>query len=261
MGGQHSVGPVLIFLRSLLYNILFYITLIVLLIAALPTFLMPRRGILFMAKTWGRVSVWLLRVICGTKVEWRGLEKLPPGGYLVAAKHQSIWETFALIGHFDEPTFIIKRELQWIPVWGWFTIKGGMIPIDRGAGAQALPKMAEDARRAIAENRQIVIFPEGTRRPPGAEPAYKYGVARLYAETGATCVPIALNSGLFWQRRSFLRYPGTIIVEVLDPIPPGLDSREFFARLQSDIETATARLIAEGRRELEQVAPEALKTA
>ncbi|HEX2216153.1 MAG TPA: 1-acyl-sn-glycerol-3-phosphate acyltransferase, partial [Xanthobacteraceae bacterium] len=113
-----------IFVRSLIYNLLFYINLTVLLIAALPTFFMPRRAILFMAKTWGRVSVWLLRVVCGTKVEWRGLEKLPAGGFLVAAKHQSSWETFALIGLFEEPTFVIKRELQWIPIFGWFTIKG-----------------------------------------------------------------------------------------------------------------------------------------
>lgn len=245
-----------VFLRSLAYNALFYVNLVVLLILALPTFLMPRHGILFMAKTWGRTSLWLLRVVCGTKVEWRGLERLPKsgrpgsGGYLVAAKHQSIWETFALVPLFDDPTFIIKRELQWIPVFGWFTIRGEMIPVDRRAGAQAVPRMMAHARRAIAENRQIVIFPEGTRRPPDAQPAYKFGVARLYAETGAPCVPIALNSGVFWPRRRFLRYPGTIVVEILEPIPPGLASPAFMQRLQEDIESATARLVAEGRAQL-----------
>jgi 1-acyl-sn-glycerol-3-phosphate acyltransferase len=238
-----------IFIRSLVFNVLFYLNLTMLLLGSLPTFLMPRSGILFMAKTWGRTSIWLLRVICGTHVEWRGLEKLPPGGFLVASKHQSTWETFALLPLFDEPTFIIKRELQWIPVWGWLTVKAGMIPVDRRAGAQAMPKMMAHARRAIAEGRQIVIFPEGTRRAPGAEPAYKYGVARLYAETGATCVPIALNSGVFWPRRRFLRFPGTIVVEVLEPIPPELSPQDFFARLQSDIETATTRLVAEAQRE------------
>jgi 1-acyl-sn-glycerol-3-phosphate acyltransferase len=248
-----------IFFRSLVYNTLFYINLAVLLIAALPTFLMPRSGILFMAKTWGRTSIWLLRVICGTKVEWRGLEKLPAGGYLIAAKHQSTWETFALVQHFDDPTFIIKRELQWVPVWGWLSIKAKMIPVDRGSGAVALAKMTAHAKEAIAEGRQIVIFPEGTRRAAGAEPAYKYGVARLYSATNATCVPVALNSGLFWPRRKFMRYPGTIVVEVLDPIEPGLEAKAFLQRLQSEIEDATARLIDEGRRELERVAPEALK--
>ncbi|MBN8919954.1 MAG: 1-acyl-sn-glycerol-3-phosphate acyltransferase [Rhizobiales bacterium] len=208
---------------------------------------MPHRAILAMAKTWGRTSVWLLRVVCGTKVEWRGLENIPAGGTLVAAKHQSTWETFALLPRFDEPTFILKRELQWIPLFGWFTIKGRMIPIDRGARAVTIPAMIRRAKEVLAQNRQIVIFPEGTRRAAGAEPAYKYGIARLYSGTGAPCVPIALNSGLFWPRRKFLRYPGTIVVEVLDPIPPGLPEREFFTRLQDTIETATARLIAEAR--------------
>ncbi|MCC7347293.1 MAG: 1-acyl-sn-glycerol-3-phosphate acyltransferase [Variibacter sp.] len=240
-----------IFLRSLIYNVLFYVNLTVLLIIALPTFLMPRSGILFMAKTWGRTSIWLLRIVCGTKVEWRGLEKLPRGGYLVASKHQSIWEAFALVQLFADPTFIIKRELEWIPLWGWLAIKARMIPIDRSAGGQTIPRLMEHARRALDENRQIVIFPEGTRRAPDAEPAYKIGIARMYVEANAPCVPIALNSGLFWPRRKFLRYPGTIIVEILDPIPPGLALRDFFERLQADVEGATARLVAEGRAEPE----------
>ncbi|MBX6424409.1 MAG: 1-acyl-sn-glycerol-3-phosphate acyltransferase [Variibacter sp.] len=237
----------MIFLRSLAFNVLFYLNLAVLLVAAIPTLVLPHHAILAMAKLWARSSLWLLRVICGLHVEWRGLEKIPPGGVLVAAKHQSTWETFALVPLFEEPTFIIKRELMWIPLFGWYTVKAGMIPIDRGAGVQVIPAMIARARDALRRRRQIVIFPEGTRRPAGAEPAYRFGVAKLYAGTGAPCVPIALNSGLFWPRRKFLRYPGTIVVEVLDPIPPGLDEKTFFARLQNDIEQATARLIAEAR--------------
>lgn len=240
--------------RSILFNIAFYLNLIILLIAAIPTLLMPRRAILGMAKTWGRTSLWLLRVICGLKVEIRGREKLPVGPLIVAAKHQSMWETFVLVTLFDDPTFIIKRELMWIPLFGWFTWKGGMVPVRRGAGAQALADMAVIARREIQKGRQLVIFPEGTRRAPGAEPRYKFGVAHLYAEIGAPCVPVALNSGLFWRRRSFLRWPGTVRLEFLDPIPPGLDKQEFLERLQSVIETATARLIAEGERETGQSA-------
>jgi 1-acyl-sn-glycerol-3-phosphate acyltransferase len=121
-----------------------------------------------------------------------------------------------------------------------------MIPVDRGAGKAALSGMTDDARRAFAEGRQIIIFPEGTRRPAGADPKYKFGVAHLYAAAGVPCVPIALNSGLFWPRRRFLRFPGTVRVEILDPIRPGLDRDAFFAKLQEEIETATARLIAEG---------------
>src|SRR5262249_21624940 len=112
----------------------------------------------------------------------------------------------------------------------------------------ALVAMTASAREALLEGRQIVVFPEGTRRPAGAEPKYKFGIAHLYAEGVAPCVPIALNSGLFWPRRKFMRYPGTITVEVLDPIAPGLPKEEFFQRLQGDIETATARLIADAER-------------
>jgi 1-acyl-sn-glycerol-3-phosphate acyltransferase len=244
------VGAVILF-RSVIYNILFYLNLLLLLLAALVTLVLPRRGILAMAKLWGRSSVWLLRVVCGTRVEFRGLEKLPKGPLLVAAKHQSTWETFALLSLFDDFAFIIKRELTWIPLFGWFTIKGRMIPVDRGAGSQTLLDMTARARREIRSGRQLIIFPEGTRRPPGAEPRYKFGAAHLYGEIGVPCVPIALNSGLFWRRRSFRRLPGTIVVEVLDPIPPGLDKQVFFARLQDVIESATARLVAEGERELE----------
>ncbi|HET9904257.1 MAG TPA: lysophospholipid acyltransferase family protein [Xanthobacteraceae bacterium] len=237
----------LIFLRSLIFNILFYLNLTILMVAAIPTLVMPHRAILGMAKFWARTSVWLLRVVCGTRVEWRGLDKLPRRGVLVAAKHQSTWETFALVPLFDEFAFIVKRELMWVPLFGWFMAKGGMIPIDRGARTLTIPAMIARAREALRCGRAVIIFPEGTRRPAGAEPAYKFGIARLYAGARVPCVPIALNSGLFWPRRRFLRYPGTIVVEILDPIPPGLDEKAFFARLQREIEAASGRLIAEAR--------------
>jgi 1-acyl-sn-glycerol-3-phosphate acyltransferase len=236
-----------IVLRSIVFNALFYLNTLVWLIVALPTFFMPYRAILAVAKAWSRSNLVLLRLIAGIDYEIRGLEKMPKGAFIVAAKHQSAWETFALLPLFDSPTFIMKRELQWIPIFGWLTIKGRMVPVDRGAGSQALSKMAERARIELAANRQLIIFPEGTRRPPGAEPRYKYGVAYLYVAEGVLCVPVALNSGLFWPRRSILRLPGTIVVEFLDPIAPGLGKDEFIKRLQDEIETATARLIAEGR--------------
>ncbi len=240
----------MVIVRSILYNLAFYLNLGVLLLGALLTLVMPRHVVLQMATLWGRISVWLLRVICGTRVEYRGLEKLPKGPLIVAAKHQSTWETFALLWLFEDFTFIVKRELMWIPIFGWCMWKGGMVPVDRGAGSQALTDMTDRATEEIRSGRQLIIFPEGTRRPPGAAPRYKFGVAHLYGEIGVPCVPVALNSGLFWPRRKFWRYPGTIIVEFLDPIPPGLDKNAFFARLQYDIEAATARLVAEGRAEL-----------
>ena len=241
----------LVFVRSFLFNVLFYLNLVVYLIVALPTFLLPYTAIVEVAKSWGRTNLWLLRVVCGLGVEWRGLEKIPAGPLIVAAKHQSTWETFALISLFENPLFIIKRELMWIPLFGWYTWKGRMVPVDRGARSVALAAMTERASAELHHGRQLIIFPEGTRRPAGAEPKYKFGVAHLYAGTGVPCLPVALNSGLFWQRRKFLRYPGTVVVEFLDPIAPGLDPDAFFARLRDTIEEATARVITEGRRDLE----------
>ena len=239
----------MLIIRSSLFNILFYVNLLFLLIAALPTLIMPRAGILAIAKLWARINLWLLRAICNITVEFRGLEKIPTGPLIVACKHQSLWETFALLLLLSDPAYIMKRELMWIPFFGWCTRKAGMIAIDRGKGAQALADMSLAAANALACNRQIVIFPEGTRRPPGAPPSYKYGVVHLYAESAVACLPIALNSGLFWPRRSMRRYPGTIIVEFLDPIAPGLDKEAFSQALQQVIESATARLVAEGERQ------------
>jgi 1-acyl-sn-glycerol-3-phosphate acyltransferase len=237
---------VLILLRSILFNILFYLNLLIYLIAAIPAFFFPYRAVVAFAKAWGRTNLWLLRVVCGIAVEWIGLEKIPAGPLIVAAKHQSTWETFGLLTLFDDPTFIVKRELMWIPWFGWYIWKARMIPVDRGAGTQALVLMTEKARVELMRDRQLVIFPEGTRRAVGADPAYKFGVAHLYAEIGVPCLPVALNSGLAWPRRKFLRYPGTVRVEILDPILPGLERGEFFQRLKNDIEQATARLVAAG---------------
>jgi 1-acyl-sn-glycerol-3-phosphate acyltransferase len=175
------------------------------------------------------------------------LEKLPKGPLIVAAKHQSTWETFALLWLFDDFTFIVKRELMWIPIFGWCMWKAGMVPVDRGAGSQALTAMTLHARDRLRSGRQLIIFPEGTRRSPGADPRYKFGVAHLYAELGVPCVPIALNSGLFWPRRSVLRVPGTVLVEILEPIAPGMEAEKFFELLQEKVEGATARLIDESK--------------
>ena len=237
-------------LRSVAYNALFYLNLVLHILIAIPTFLLPRRAFMAIAKSWGRTSNALLAV-AGISVELRGREKIPPGALLVASKHQSFWEAFTLLTLFDDPAFIVKRELMWIPFFGWLLWKADQVPVDRRAKGGAIAGMMERARAALAQGRQIVIFPEGTRTAPGAPPAYRSGLASLYAATGVSCLPIALNAGVFWPRRKFLRYPGTIVLEVLDPIPPGLDKQAFSARVEAAIETATARLIAEGERELQ----------
>jgi 1-acyl-sn-glycerol-3-phosphate acyltransferase len=236
-----------ILVRSLLFNALFYANLIIHLIVALPALVLPRPVLRVFIRSYSHTSLWLLRVVCGIGVTWRGTDKIPQGACIVASKHQSAWETFAFYAVLHDPVYILKRELMWIPLFGWYMRKAGLIPIDRSAGMAALARMTARARAALVgpHSRQLVIFPEGTRRAPGAAPDYKPGIVHLYSKTGVPCVPVALNSGLFWPRRSLRKFPGTIIVEVLDPIAPGLDKTAFFARLQDAIEQATARLIRE----------------
>lgn len=240
----------MLFVRSLLFNVVFYAYLVLWLILLIPGVLVPRKTFIRMVQMWARSSLWLLRVIAGTRIEVRGREKIPAGGALVAAKHQSLWETFALLPLFDDPTFILKRELMWIPFFGWYLRKADCVPVNRKAGSSALMQMTAKAKDEAQHGRQIIIFPEGTRRPPGAPAAYKYGVAHLYQNLGFPCIPVGLNSGLYWPRRQFIRRPGTIRLEILDPIPPGLPREEFFRLVQGRIEESSNRLLAEGRREL-----------
>lgn len=240
----------MIFLRSLIYQVLFYALLVFWILVAIPTFLFPPRVFMAVAKAWGISSIWLMRVVCNTKFEVRGLDKIPAGPLVVASKHQSMWETFALLQFFEWPLFIYKKELGRIPFFGWYLIKSKMIEVDRKGGVRALLDMAKRAKAEMQRhNRQLIIFPEGTRRPVGAPPDYKSGVAQIYTLCGAPCLPVALNSGLFWPRRTFLRYPGTLVVEFLEPVPPGLQRNEFLAAISERIETATDRLVAEGRAE------------
>jgi 1-acyl-sn-glycerol-3-phosphate acyltransferase len=242
-----------IFLRSLVYNVLFYLVLAFWVIAGLPTLLMPRWGVVTIAQWWARTNIGLMRVICNTKVEYRGLEKIPKGPLIVASKHQSMWETFALLQFFPEPLYILKRELKWIPFFGWYLIKTNMIGVDRGAGGRSLLEMARRAGAEVRRGRQLIIFPEGTRTAVDAPPRYKTGVGQIYVDCGVTCLPVALNSGLFWPRRTFMRYPGTLVVEFLDPLPPGLSRAEFIAQVSTAIEGATDRLVAAGRQEQAQL--------
>jgi 1-acyl-sn-glycerol-3-phosphate acyltransferase len=235
----------MIVLRSLVFQILFFASMVILQIVWLPGLFMRRQISQELGRTWGRISLWLLEKICGTKVEFRGLENIPQGAVIVASKHQSIWDTFVLPTKFPDFSYILKHELVWIPFFGWYLMAAEQIGIDRAKGGKLLPQLIEKSRKIFEQGRQLFIFPEGTRRPAGAPPAYKVGVAHLYAASNAPVLPVALNAGLFWPRRSFLIRPGTIVMEFLPVIPPGLPTREFFDRLQSEIETASDRLIAE----------------
>lgn len=235
-------------LRSLAFNLAFYLWTVLMVVGYAWTLALPPRHLIAAQRRWAAGVNWLLRKLAGVEVEIRGPRPRPP--CIVAAKHQSAWDTMIWHAELDAPAIIMKRELLAIPIYGWMCRHSGMIPVDRKGGAKALKDMLERAQQAVAEGRPIVVFPQGTRTPPGLpveKRPYQPGVAALYRATGVACVPVALNSGLFWPRRAFLRRPGRIVLEYLEPIPPGLDRKRFEAELVARIEGATARLEAEGR--------------
>ncbi len=235
-------------LRSLIFALLFYVSTAIFVIGGSFLLFGPRRYAMMGLKAHAIVSLWLLRCIVGTKMKVRGREKLPPPPYLVACKHQSAWDTFALIPIFDDPALVMKWELSLIPFYGWFSRKFEHVFVKRDRGPAALRQLIRDAQDRAQAGREVLIFPEGTRRAPGAAPDYKPGAVALYEGLDLPCVPVALNSGLYWPRRQMIRYPGTIIVEILDPLPAGLPRAEFRAELQARIEGASMRLIVEAAR-------------
>jgi len=235
-------------IRSLIFALAFYVSTAVFVVGGSFLLLGPRRYAMMGLKAHAIFSLWLLRWIVGTKMEVRGAEKLPRAPYLVASKHQSAWDTFALIPIFGDPAMVMKWELTLIPFYGWFSRKFEHVFVKRDRGPAALRSLIRDAQDRAAAGREIVIFPEGTRRAPGAGPDYKSGAVALYEGLELPCVPLALNSGLYWPRRKLMRYPGTIIVEVLDPLPAKMPRAEFRAELQQRIEEAASRLIVDAAR-------------
>ena len=226
-------------IRSALFLLWFLAVTTILSLVFLPVLLLPRGATQWLARIWSRATFFGLKVICGLDWEIRGTPPTTP--VLVAAKHMSMWDTLALWLALDAPAIVLKRELLRIPFYGWFLWKGAAIAIDRSAGASALRKMSDDARAALADGRPVLIFPEGTRKQPGEAPDYKPGVAGLYSQLGVACVPVALNSGVYWK--GFAKYPGTIVLEFLPPIPPGLKRADFMRQLETRIETATTALL------------------
>ena len=232
-------------LRSAAFLVWFLLVSLFLHLALLPLLFGSRRQPVQAARIWGRATLFGLKWIAGVAWELRGREHVPAGANFVAVKHFSMWETLVLTDLLPDPAFVLKRELTRIPFYGWYMSKSEMIPIDRDAGPRAIRSMRDAARRALADDRQIVIFPEGTRVQPGAPPDYKPGVAALYVQLGLACVPVAHNSGLFWT--GFLKRPGTVVLEFLPPIPARLPRETFMRELETRMETATNRLLDEGR--------------
>lgn len=231
--------------RALAFNLVFWLGTIILGIAGLPFLLTPRRTAMRFGRFWAQAVLWALKVIVGLDGEIRGRENIPAGACLIAMKHQSMWDTLMLPPLLGDPAVVVKRELQFVPFYGWYATRAGSIFIDRKGGAGALRRMVAAAKRAIAAGRPVAIFPQGTRTVPGSPVSgtpYQAGIAALYRELGVPLVPVAVNSGLFWGRRAFMKRPGRIVAQFLEPIPPGLPRREVMAMLEARIEAATAAL-------------------
>ncbi len=237
----------MIYLRALLFNVGFYLWTVLSGLCAVPLLLGPRRRVMWFGRLWAVGALHLLRWTVGLTHEVRGIEHLPKGPVIIAMKHQSAWDTLALPIVFNDPAIVIKQELAWLPIYGWYALRAGAIPVDRGGGANALKHMVVRARKAVAEGRPIAIFPEGTRTAVGAKRPYHPGVAAFYTQLGLPLLPVAVNSGLFWSRRAFLKRPGRIIVEILPAIAPGLPRRTVMAELETRIEDATRRLVEEAQ--------------
>ncbi|MBA4782913.1 MAG: 1-acyl-sn-glycerol-3-phosphate acyltransferase [Rhizobiales bacterium] len=238
----------MLFLRSLVFQIVFYLNFIAFALAMPVMLLMPRAYAWHWAVYWMRSVLFWLRIIVGTTCEFRGLENVPEKGCILASKHQSAWETIAFGTVLDHLAFVMKQELMAIPVFGWFAQKTGMIPIRRAERSRALGSMVEAAVVAVSKGSQIVIFMEGTRMAAGTARPYKAGVVRMAQKLGCPIVPIALNSGLFWPRNKFMRYPGRVLVEFLPPMTLEDDIRKTLNELEMAVEAASNALILETAR-------------
>jgi len=238
-------------LRSVAFALTFYGWTSFLSPIYVPLMLLPRRAFWFMCWLWVRSCLFIVRNVANIHCEVRGWENVPEGAVIIASKHQSAWDTLIFNVHFEDCVYVLKRQLFWVPCFGWFMWRIGMIGVDRSAGSSALRSLVVQAKDRIAQGRSVVIFPQGTRTPAGSARPYMPGVAALYQQCGVPVVPVALNSGLFWSRRALWKQPGRIVLEYLPPIPPGLDRREFMETLRDRIETATRRIEEEGMRQLE----------
>lgn len=232
------------FLRSFLFNVCFYSWTGLVAILGLPL-LITRPSCLPVGRIWARGSIFLVKHLCGITHRIIGAEQLSPTPVIYASKHQSAWETLMFWILLGAPAYVLKKELLLLPLFGWYLSRMGNVAIDRGAGIGALKKILVSAQRIIGEGRSIVIFPEGTRTIPGKPGRYHSGVAALYANLNLPVVPVALNSGLYWGKRAFIKKPGVITLELLSPIMPGLKPKEFLRTLETAIEQASIRLLAD----------------
>lgn len=234
-------------ITSLLFVAWLYLSMAIMGLLFLPFLVLPRSATMFGIRVFTRVVMVGLRLICGIRTEIRGREHMPEGPVIYAGKHQCMYDIFIPFLVLRDPAIIMKKELLWYPFLGWYALKSEMIPIDRAGTTKTLKAMVVEVKKRAANYRQIVIFPEGTRRAPGAPVAYQAaGLSAIAKAVEAPIVPVATNAGLCWPGRGFMRRAGTIVYEILPPIPAGLPRKELMARLEAALEPATDALVAEG---------------
>jgi len=231
-------------IRSAVFVFQMYLMMLLMGIAFLPLALASPAGARWACRTYCRWVRWTAVWMVGLRTEVRG--KVPTGEVLIASKHQSFLDIMLIFGEVPAGKFIMKRELIWAPVIGQYALRIGCVPVERGKRGQAIAKMLDDVEKGAADPGQLIIYPQGTRIPPGVKAPYKVGAALLYEQTGHPCVPAATNVGLFWPRKGIWRKPGLAVVEFLPEIAPGLDRDAFLARLEDEVETASNALMREG---------------
>ncbi|ACT57932.1 lysophospholipid acyltransferase family protein [Hirschia baltica] len=234
-----------IWLRSFAFYIWHYLSMGVLGVVFIPALFLPQKASIAAARSWAKATRFGLRFFCGVQTEIRGIENMPDGACLIASKHQSTYDILMPFIYAKNPAFVLKRELFFYPILGWYGWRADMIPIDRGGYVKTLKKMLGRAKEESQRGRQILIFPEGTRQIPGATPDYKSGVYAMYKELNEPCIPVALNTGTIWPRGSFMRRPGKLVFDILPAIEAGLPRKEFMQRLQDNIEPASNALLQE----------------
>ena len=237
---------VMVLIRSLVFDSLFYITMAVMGIALAPVAMTSRRATTAIIRFYVRLMLATLRVVCNLRTETRG--PTPEGDVVIAAKHQSFLDILIIVRALESPRFVMKTELRSAPILGWYAKCLGCIPIDRSAGAAAMEELLDRVQADQHSLGQLVIYPQGTRVAPGSRRPYKSGVAAVCMQTGLPCVPAATNAGVFWGRNSWLRRPGIAVVEFLPPIPDGLAQPEILAEIETRVEAASGRLLAEAQR-------------
>lgn len=231
--------------RSILFDVLYWVVMVVMGLLCVPLAIASPQGATWSVQNFNRIGLWMLRMICGLRIEVRG--EVPRGDVLVASKHQSFLDILAHVTTLPRPRFIMKDELKWVPILGVYTLRMGSTPVVRGKKGAAVKKMVDSAEKNAREPGQLVIYPQGTRLAPGVVAPYKVGAAVLYERMGVACVPAATNAGVFWGRKSPIRKPGVAVIEYLEPIPAGLPAQQFLSILEERVEAASARLLSEAR--------------